>query len=194
MVTQLLAEMPLAQRTQLAMRLRNLRASAAMFVTEEFFRVHPDWLERYGEQGRMRGLEDAAYHMDFLAGAIESGSVTSFQEYCLWTARVLKSRKIACEFLSENLRQLASYLANHMEPADARIARGTIEAGCDLKEVDLQATRDSQDSQLVNSQKIYLQSILKGHRKAAVRVVSECLLAGHSIADIYVANFSAVPV
>ena len=93
-------------RIPLADKLRTLKQSVAEAVTEEFFRRHPDWLVRYGERGRQRGIEDAQYHLDFLAGAIEVGSDAPFKDYTRWTARMLLSRGIAQDFVAENLRQI----------------------------------------------------------------------------------------
>lgn len=47
-------------------------------VTDEFLRVHPDWLHRYGARARAMGIEDARYHITFLAAAVESGAPTAF--------------------------------------------------------------------------------------------------------------------
>jgi hypothetical protein len=73
-------------------------------VTDEFLRRHPDWVARYGELARKRGIEDAGFHVDVLAGALETGSPAAFCDYARWCSRLLRSRKIAPQFLAENLR------------------------------------------------------------------------------------------
>lgn len=40
--------------------------------------------EKYGETGRRKGLEDAKYHFQFLAEAIESGNPSIFLDYVQW--------------------------------------------------------------------------------------------------------------
>lgn len=82
----------LQQRLLLAQRLRDQRLTAAEAVTQELFDLHPDWLARYGEHGRRRGIEDAAFHVDFLTGAIQSGAPATFENYARWVARVLAAR------------------------------------------------------------------------------------------------------
>lgn len=92
---------PKARRV-LADRVRAHADAVAEEVTDEFLRVHPDWLDRYGARARIMGIEDARYHITFLAGAVESGAPTAFSEYARWTARVLASRGIASVSLAEN--------------------------------------------------------------------------------------------
>ncbi len=106
----------LPQRVALADKLRGWRQPIAESVTTEFFRRHPDWLARYGERGRKHGIEDACFHLDFLAGALEAGSVTPFEAYIRWTARMLGARNIAAHFVAENLEQIESALAAHLTP------------------------------------------------------------------------------
>src|SRR4051794_4024706 len=94
-------------RVQLAECVRGLKARLARAVTDEFFQRHPDWEERYGERGRQRGIEDAGFHLDFLAGAIESGEPAAFESYARWTAGVLGARGIG-PHVAENLEQLSA--------------------------------------------------------------------------------------
>ncbi|HYO13152.1 MAG TPA: cobalamin B12-binding domain protein, partial [Thermoanaerobaculia bacterium] len=68
-------------------------------VTAEFFARHPDWVQRYGDKGWERGIEDAGFHIDFLAGALEVGAPEAFGEYVRWARRVLEARGIAAAFL-----------------------------------------------------------------------------------------------
>ncbi len=45
------------------------------------FDPSPDWVSRYGERARQFGIEDAGFHQDFLAAAVDSGKTESFAEY-----------------------------------------------------------------------------------------------------------------
>ena len=92
--------MTLQRRIALADRLRVVRTAVAADVTERFLAQHPDWLERWGERARLRGIEDAGYHLDFLAGALEAGSTEAYRYYARWTAATLRARCIAEHFLA----------------------------------------------------------------------------------------------
>jgi hypothetical protein len=103
-----------AARCAAAERIRALKESVAEAVTDEFFRRHPDLLARYGEVGRKRGIEDACYHLDFLAAAVESGSVAAFCEYARWCRRLLGPMGLGPHLLAENLVQIGNSLAEKL--------------------------------------------------------------------------------
>ncbi len=177
---------PLEERVPLADKLRTLKQSVAEAVTEEFFRRHPDWLVRYGERGRQRGIEDALYHLDFLAGAIEAGSDAPFQDYARWTAGVLRARGIAPAFVAENLRQVEEALAPHLSEIEGALA-GRVHSGWDVmpSRADPAERRDDEGGALALTRSLFLQALLQGQRKPAATVALEALNAGHAILDIY---------
>jgi hypothetical protein len=56
-MTRPLSDFPLEARIEVAQAIVAATVSAAAAVTDEFFERHPDWLARYGEPGRNRGLK-----------------------------------------------------------------------------------------------------------------------------------------
>ncbi|MBA2269151.1 MAG: hypothetical protein H0W20_00950, partial [Chthoniobacterales bacterium] len=108
----------LAARVATAQQIAAAKESVAAAVTDEFFERHPDWLARYGENGRKRGIEDAGFHIDFLEGAIETGSVAAFCDYARWCSRLLSGYGIAPHFLAENLRQVGQALEAKVTSAE----------------------------------------------------------------------------
>ena len=90
-------------------------------MTEEFFRLHPDWDARYGERGRQRCVEDECFHLEFLAGAVSGGSPDAFAGYARWAAGVLSARGIEPRFLAEALGLIGQALAD--TPARRRSGR-----------------------------------------------------------------------
>ena len=97
---------PLSQsgRTTLGGRLLQLKPAIAEGVTQTFLERHPEWLLKYGDRARKFGIEDAQFHLDFLRGAVEAGSIPAFEDYCEWAAGLLQSRGIASHF--RTLRRL----------------------------------------------------------------------------------------
>lgn len=154
-------------------------------VTDDFLRVHPDWLQRYGPRARIRGLEDARYHITFLAAAVESGAPTAFSEYARWTARVLASRGIAPVFLAENLTQIRSALSTRLATTAPIVNAYVAEA---LHALDHNAEADEEESatSLALARGMYLQAVLAGSRMAALTVAREALREGLSLVDLYV--------
>jgi len=120
----------LSDRVALADKLRTLKPVIAESVTANFFERHPDWVTRYGERGRKLGIEDACFHMDFLAGAIEAGSVKPFEDYVRWTCRMLGARNIAAHFVAENLKQIEVTLASFVTSDEAAAVADFTNAGC----------------------------------------------------------------
>jgi len=93
----------LGPQPDLAAKLAALRPRIAEAVTDAFFQRHPDWFARYGARGRVRGIEDAGFHLDFIAGAVEGQSIAAFENYIRWTTRMLHARGIAPHFCAGRL-------------------------------------------------------------------------------------------
>jgi MerR family transcriptional regulator, light-induced transcriptional regulator len=171
-------------RTALANRLEQLKAEVAEQVTQVFLERHPEWLSKYGERARKFGIEDARFHIDFLRGAIEAGSIQAFEDYCEWAAGLLKSRGIASRFLAENLMQIETGVCWSLSAKEQAVVARVIEAG--RAACDRETARPVQpDSPLALTRNVYLQSILIGERAGSVQIVEEALRRGAGIFDIY---------
>lgn len=169
--------------------IRRERDRVASEVTEEFLRRHPDWVDRYGERARIRGIEDARFHVDFLAGAVAAGGPEPFAAYARWAARVLAARKIPPVFLAENLRQVGDALSAGLEGAVADLVRRTAEAGVAAASEALTGPEDgdpSAEGNLGLARDVFTQAALAGDRVAAANVAREAVLAGHPVVDVYV--------
>jgi|SRR5271166_2330650 len=94
------------ERLALSQKLRDHKGVIAQSVTENFFNSHPEWLTRFGSRGRKFCLEDAGFHLDFLAAAIDSDSLSSFEDYSRWLARLLSRRNISREHAAQNFSQI----------------------------------------------------------------------------------------
>jgi len=180
----------LNERTLLFEKIEAVKQQVAETVTEEFFVRHPDWLKRYGERGRLRGIEDAAFHQSYLASAIEGGSVVPFETYARWTVGVLASRNIASHFVAENLRQIGEALQPSLSATEAGFVNEFIAAGvsaCETPAAPMQATTVA--TVLDETQALYLQAAVKGERRTAVRLALEALKHVNDVVDVYVDVF-----
>jgi methanogenic corrinoid protein MtbC1 len=181
-------DFPLHDRTTLGERLQQLKPEVAEKVTQMFLERHPDWLLKYGERARKFGIEDAGFHIDFLRGAVESGSIQAFEDYCEWAARLLKSRAIDSHFLVENLTQIETVLRSGLSPNQQSLVARIMEAG--RAACDREKTRSARpDSPLTLTRAVYLQSILIGARAGSVQIVEEALENGAGVFDIYAEVF-----
>ena len=126
----MLTDLSAARRRDLANRLEARADTIAADVTAEFLERHPDWVDRYGDLARKRGVEDARFHVQFLAGALVAGRAAAFEEYAVWTAGVLKARSIDPRFLIENLEQVGEHAVGGLDDEEeSEIVRGVVSAG-----------------------------------------------------------------
>lgn len=174
-------------RAQLAASLETWQDAVARDVTEVFLARHPDWLDRYGERARLRGIEDAVFHIRFLAGSIAAGEPSQFADYARWTAGVLENRGIQPAFLAENLEQVRDALSERLNPEQAAFIAPYVAAGLDaLRNPAPESVAGETESPLGLTCSLYTQAIVKGERSAAITIIEETLRSGANAVDVYV--------
>ena len=177
-------QIPQHDRTALADRLQQLKPEVAEEAIRMFLERHPEWLLKYGERARRYGIEDAGFHVEFLRGALEAGSIQAFEDYCAWAAGLLRARSIASHFLVEHLMQLETALGDRLSPGESALLAPVLEAG--RAACGREAPRPAQpDTPLALTRSVYLQSILIGARAGSVQIVEEALCNGAGVFDIY---------
>lgn len=183
-------EMTLAARIATARQIAAAKESVAAAVTDEFFKRHPDWQARYGENGRKRGIEDAGFHIDFLAGAIETGSVAAFCDYARWCSRLLSGYGIAPHFLAENLRQVGQALEAKITSAEGMIGR-FVQAAADasLETAGPSSPSTASSAPLEAARSVFVEAIVGGRRRDALTVARQALRQVSATADLYVHIF-----
>jgi hypothetical protein len=185
---------PYAAPAAAAERVRTAKHAIATAVTEEFLSRHPDWLERHGERARTIGIEDAGYHVEFRAGAVEAGAAAPFEDSARWAAGMLAARNITPRFVDENIDQVArhgvTFLAGDVAPVAPlleRIARAGMAAAESLPAAPAAAQALAEPQGLDLSQRLSLHDIRQGQRHAALTIALEALRAGHPLIEVYVA-------
>jgi methanogenic corrinoid protein MtbC1 len=176
------------ERVAIAEKITAIKSEVAVEVTHEFFRRHPDWTQRYGPAGFQRGLEDACYHLDYLAAAIEAGSTELFERYARWTGRMLESRGIARHFVVENLEQIEEELQSRLAAAESAWAQPYFRTG--MSAVAAPAAPPQYETDVAASRQLFRTAILRGQRSAAVHIAEEALSEAASAADVYIELFS----
>jgi methanogenic corrinoid protein MtbC1 len=173
---------------QLADAIRQMSAAVAVEVTEAFLTRHPDWRLRYGARATTAGVQDAGYHIAFLAGAVASEDRDAFAAYARWAARVLVARGIAQAFLRENLEQIRDAIAARMMPVHAAVLTPYFAAA-------LEPLSDEPElpvgTPLALVTEVFLQAILTGQRHAAVQIAKDAMASGLSLQDLYVDVFQS---
>lgn len=66
----------------------------ARAVTAQFFKENPELLERYGERGRDKCLQDMRYNIEHLVPAVDMGDPSMFTRYVEWLDGLLRARDV----------------------------------------------------------------------------------------------------
>ena len=171
---------------ELADVIRAQGAALAVEVTTAFLDRHPDWRVRYGARAMSAGVQDAGYHVAFLAAAVEADDPSAFADYARWTARVLAARGIESRFLAENLTQVQGALAARLGVDGASVLPRHFRAALDALAVE----PGLPDEQVLNvTAQVFLQAIITGQRHAAVQIAKEALRSGLALRKLYIDVF-----
>jgi methanogenic corrinoid protein MtbC1 len=154
-------------------------------VTDQFLARHPEWEKRYGDRARQFGIEDAGYHLDFLAAGIESGPAQAFADYGGWAARMLMARHIEPRFLAENLEQIGHALRSRFEARDADTVDLFIRAGVEGTLNSISESAPAPSGPLEEVMRMYTEAAIAGSRQAALSLVMEAWKQGHPVVDLY---------
>ena len=167
-------------RARIAGAIRACRVVVAEEVTDEFLTRHPEWQAQHGDRARQLGMEDACYHQDFLAAAIESGEAESFRQYGDWAGRILTARHIEPRFLVENLEQIGQSLRVRLPAADAATVDSFIRSGVDRCLPDGTAVGSNPGGALELLTAMYTDAAIRGNRQAALNLLLDAATPGSS--------------
>jgi methanogenic corrinoid protein MtbC1 len=149
-------------------------------LAEEITRQH-HLADRFGPLGRQRCLEDARFHLRYLAAALEANSAAMFLDYIAWAKVMLAKRNVGEADLVENLRVMRRVLSEH----DG--ASGVL--GLAIEDVpsmpaDVASFLDPRAPHWTLATD-YLAALLRGNRRDAMELVAATLDGGASLRDVY---------
>ncbi|HEX8170278.1 MAG TPA: cobalamin-dependent protein [Thermoanaerobaculia bacterium] len=151
----------------------------AIEITERQLAADPSWIERFGEKARVRGIEDARFHLQYLDVAVSAQSPVLFLDYIAWVKVVLATRNIGERELLETLRLLRDVV----DADAARIVDSAIDALPSMPG-DVEPILDPR-APLWAVATEYLNALLQGSRRDAASHVSAALDNGASLRDVY---------
>ena len=172
-------------RDRLVDLIRDMAPAVAVQVTEAFLERHPDWRVRYGSRAMTAGVQDAGYHLAFLAGALDCGEPQAFANYAGWAARVLEARGIATPFLRENLEQILAALTSRLSAQHSAVLAEYFTAAF----TGITSEGRSVRPELALTANVFLQALLTGQRHAAVQIAREAFRDGLTLEQLYVEVF-----
>lgn len=175
---------------ELGKRIQAERDTLAEAITARQYELHPELAARYGRAGREKCLQDARYHLSYLAEALSSNSLALFADYVSWAKVMLSTRGIPAADLAHNLECMREVLERNL-PAETRPSvRKFINAGLDrLPEFPSELPTLIDEGPHWELAQKYLGLLLRGERHVAARLVLDSVDGGVNPKDIYLHVF-----
>ncbi|MEX2531987.1 MAG: cobalamin-dependent protein [Gemmatimonadota bacterium] len=159
-------------------------------VTREFSR-RPQLRDRFGDEAEARSREDAGYHLAYLAEAVRQGNRDLFVDYLGWAKVVLARRSVSGDDLAFHLgiaREVIgeSLNARHGGPVLSVLDHGLQRLPDLPEEVPTLIEPDHPHAAMAHQ---YLQTLLRGDRQTASRLVMEAAERGIPVKELYLHVF-----
>ena len=167
------------------------RAEIAVgFVAREFAR-HPELEQRYGKIGREKSLQDAGYHLSFLAQALKLNNQGLFLDYIAWVKVVLSQRKVLASDLAFHLGCLADLLREQLTGERGAVAAEFVNAAVQAiptmpEDLPTFLHKGATLSPLAHQ---YFEALRRGDRRLASQLVLDAVAAGTLVKEIYLQVF-----
>ena len=100
----------------------------ARAITDTMYREKPELLERYGEVGRTRCLEDMHYNLEHIAPAVALNEPVLFERYVIWLRDMLAARNVPVDDVRRSLELTNDVVREHL-PDHADAIAGIVNAG-----------------------------------------------------------------
>ena len=112
-----------------AERLLHDKEAIARAVTAKLYYELPDILEKHGERGLMKCLQDMHYNIEHLIPAVDLEQPEMFASYVTWLNNMLGSRGVPTRDVRRCLELLSSDVQARYAPAEASAVTRVIDAG-----------------------------------------------------------------
>jgi len=169
-------------------------AQLAEALVEREFALHPELAQRYGPIGRQKSLQDAGYHLAYLAQGLAAGSRGLFEDYVAWVKVMLAQRGVLSADLAFHLECTAYVLRECLPKEAGSVAAEYVESALrampDMPEV--LPTFLHPDEPLAPLAYQYLQALLRGERHVGSRLIMDEVAGGTSVKHIYMHVFQPV--
>lgn len=179
----------ISESHELANQILANKKQLAQTVTDLHLQAHPQWIERYGEMGKLRCFEDAMYHIEYLAEAIKLQSPPLFNHYLEWAWQMLTARNIHKDDLTANIAFLSEAISKQFGEQERIVQEINryLQAGIHHLEK-LQPNIETwlkEENPLHHEATTYLNFLLQGKRRQAAEHIDELVKQGHKVGDLY---------
>lgn len=115
--------------TRAAAALAEHAEAVARSVTGLLYAEMPWLVDRYGERGRLKCLQDMRYHLEHLAPAVELEDPVLFARYAEWCDEMLRARGVQTDELARSLELMESDVAFRLPRDDGELVAASLRAG-----------------------------------------------------------------
>ena len=105
------------------------KEALARAITDRLFAAQPDLLDRYGEPGRAKCLQDMRYNLEHLAPAVALGEPGIFARYVRWLDDLLRARNIPASDVRRSLEVMEAVISARLPGEEAAAIAACIQAG-----------------------------------------------------------------
>lgn len=163
---------------------------AGMLVQRQFA-LHPALAERDGPSSRVKCLEEANYHLSFLAQALQAGRPEMFADYIAWAKVMLARRGVPAEELAAHLHLMRDLLQEQLPVDAAAAAAAVVDQGLATFPQMPLAVPSFLDpaAPLAGLARDHLALLLRGDRATASQRILAAVAAGTPIRLIYMEVF-----
>ncbi len=155
------------------------------------FKRQPGIWEKYGTGVREVSIRDMEYHFPYLTEAIIFGDKGIFTHYMAWVKKLFKAISLPTDTMAVALQCTREVLEQELPSGMASLAGEYIEAGIERLKVPVEEDRPYiQPSDYLGQLAIsYNESLLKGDREGAAKLIMDAVEKGTSVKDIYLYVF-----
>jgi hypothetical protein len=107
------------------------REAVARSVTGLLYAEMPWLIDRYGERGRQKCLQDMRYNIEYLAPAVELDDPGMFARYAAWCNGVLRSRGVSTGELARSFVLMEYDVGVRLPREQADAVAACLRAGVD---------------------------------------------------------------
>ena len=109
-------------------RLLRDKDALARAITEALYADMPQLLERHGQRGRAKCLQDMHYNLEHLAPAVALGQPALFARYAEWLRDMLQSRGVGVDEVRRSLELTRDVTRASMAEAEAQAVAAPLDA------------------------------------------------------------------
>jgi MerR family transcriptional regulator, light-induced transcriptional regulator len=153
----------------------------------------PELLERYGARGREVSIQDATYHLTYLAESLSAAEPSLFTDYISWARTLFAGLGLSDKVLATALQTTRDVLQEMLPDDLGNVADPYLVAGLDQLRQELsEPSASALGGPLAGLAAAYLDTLLQSDRHRARWMIQHAIDRGAGIHEIYLDVFEPV--